>query len=152
MILFVHTADEAPPAPGAYALLLRLDAPLRAKAGRREATLEPGRYIYCGSAKGPGGMRARLARHMRRDKRAHWHIDQLTRAGRVEGAWIDSGGDECALSQALAHLRSPLPGFGASDCLRCESHLRSWPVDQTAFPATRESWRRCQGEKSCRES
>ena len=94
---FVHVATEAPAGVGAYALLVALDAPLLACAGRRSALLAPGRYIYCGSARGPGGLRARLGRHMRRGKRRRWHIDQLTEAGRVLGAWIAPDGDECAL-------------------------------------------------------
>jgi hypothetical protein len=35
----------------------------------------------------PGGLRARLARQMRRGKPIHWHIDRLTEAGTVLGAW-----------------------------------------------------------------
>ena len=31
-------------------------------------TLASGRYVYCGSAYGPGGIRARVRRHLRRDK------------------------------------------------------------------------------------
>lgn len=129
MIRFITTAAEAPKAPGAYVLLLRLDAPLRVAAGKREAVLAPGRYLYCGSAKGPGGLKARLARHMRRERRPHWHVDQLTGAGAgaVEGAWIEAGGDECALNARLEPLPAPLEGFGASDCSRCRAHLRFWP-------------------------
>jgi Uri superfamily endonuclease len=120
---FVRFAEEAPSAPGAYALLLRLAEPALAKAGRRETLLAPGRYLYCGSAKGPGGLRARLARHMRRGKKAHWHIDRLTEAGTIEGAFIELGGDECALARRLSHLPIPVEGFGASDCRLCCSHL-----------------------------
>ena len=75
---FIETAQDGPRASGAYALLIALDEPLRVHAGARDATLAPGLYVYCGSARGPGGLAARLARHMRRDKRAHWHVDQLT--------------------------------------------------------------------------
>ena len=133
MFRFVRAAREAPAAPGAYALLLRLDAPLLVRAGRREALLAPGRYIYCGSAKGPGGLRARLASHMRRDnKRAHWHVDRLTIAGVAEGAWIAPGGDECALNDALRHLPVPIEGFGAADFPRCRAHLRFWPQEKPA--------------------
>ncbi|MFL5280923.1 MAG: DUF123 domain-containing protein [Rhodopila sp.] len=37
-------------------------------AHRPAASLLPGRYLYAGSARGPGGMRARLDRHLRRNK------------------------------------------------------------------------------------
>ncbi|MBI1867753.1 MAG: GIY-YIG nuclease family protein [Methylocystis sp.] len=125
---FVRAAAAAPAAPGAYVLLVEIDAPLKVAAGQtRDALLAPGRYLYCGSANGPGGLRARLARHMRRGKSVRWHVDQLTEAGTVAGAWIVPGGDECALSARLSHLPLPLEGFGSSDCTRCRSHLRYWP-------------------------
>lgn len=125
---FIRTAAEAPSVPGAYLLLVALPAPLRIALQRRPETLLPaGRYLYAGSARGPGGLSARLARHMRPDKKPHWHIDRLTEAGTVEGAWVVPGGDECALVAALAHLPVPLPGFGSTDCRTCASHLLHWP-------------------------
>jgi Uri superfamily endonuclease len=127
MLAFVSDSASAPAEPGAYALWLRLAEPLDVAAGRARARLSPGDYLYCGSARGPGGLRARLARHMRRDKRPHWHVDQLAAAGDVLGAWIEVGGDECALNAALADLPVPLRGFGSSDCRRCVAHLRFFP-------------------------
>ncbi len=40
--------------------------------------LAHGTWVYVGSARGPGGLRARIARHQRPDKPRHWHIDHLT--------------------------------------------------------------------------
>lgn len=125
---FVGTAGEAPIAPGAYLLLLTMAAPVSiVLPGRAPVTLPPGRYLYAGSARGPGGVRARLARHMRTDKRPHWHIDQLTCTAAVDGAWVLPGGEECAIVAALSHLRAPIAGFGSSDCRTCISHLLAWP-------------------------
>jgi histidyl-tRNA synthetase len=140
-VKFIRDPGEAHNAPGAYVLWLRLSSPLAVKAGKAAATLSPGDYLYCGSAKGPGGLRARLARHMRRDKRAHWHVDQLTAAGEVVGAFVVEEGDECALNAALAALAIPLPGFGSSDCPRCVSHLRHFPRD-ARLPSAWESARK----------
>lgn len=121
---FVTTASDAPALPGAYLLLLTLTEPMTVGLPHRPAvTLPAGRYLYAGSARGPGGIRARLARHMRADKRPHWHIDQLTRGGTVDGAWVLPGGNECAVVAALAHLPAPIPGFGSTDCRTCVSHL-----------------------------
>lgn len=98
-----------------------------------ETTLLPGRYVYVGSAHGPGGLRARLGRHLRGDGRPHWHIDVLRAAARVEGYayWTRDGVTECALAQALASLPGasiPLPHFGASDCRTgCPAHLVALP-------------------------
>jgi len=127
MAVFIETAVAAPDESGAYALLVALDAPLPVRAGGRAATLPPARYIYCGSARGPGGLAARLARHMRLEKRAHWHVDQLTGSGRVLGAWVFRGRSECDVNDALAGFPVPVEGFGSSDCKRCRSHLRLWP-------------------------
>lgn len=141
---FFRAGDEAPATPGAYALALRLAAPHAVTAGKAAATLEAGDYLYCGSANGPGGLRARLARHMRREKRPHWHVDQLTLAGAVLGAFIVEGGSECALNAELARLPAPLPGFGSSDCPHCVSHLRHFPAG-ARLPSAWESARKAAG-------
>ena len=123
---FVRSAAAAPAEPGAYARLISRPSPLAVKAGARTASFIPGLYLYCGSARGPGGLAARIARHMRQEKRAHWHVDQLTREGEVLGAFVFPGGDECAINATLEALPTPLEGFGSSDCRRCTSHLRYW--------------------------
>ena len=94
--------------------------------GRMPIALPAGRYLYCGSAKGRGGLKARLSRHMRRGKSVRWHVDQLTEQGFVIGAWIFPGGDECRLVQICSHLPMPIAGFGSSDCATCRSHLLQW--------------------------
>jgi Uri superfamily endonuclease len=140
-MIFCVSAADAPTTAGAYVLALRLDAPLNVRVGRTSASLSAGDYLYCGSARGPGGLRARLARHMRPQKRAHWHIDQLTSAARILGAFIDEAGDECALNAALDRLPTPIAGFGSSDCRRCAAHLRFWP-EGAALPSGWENARK----------
>jgi hypothetical protein len=58
------------------------------------------------TAKGPGGLAARLARHMRHGKAIRWHVDGLSEAGTVLGAWTFPGGDECDLVAAPFTLAS----------------------------------------------
>ena len=126
---FHAVADDLTPRPGAYVLLIELADPTPVKMpGRPDMVLPPGRYLYCGSARGPGGIKARVGRHMRRDKVVRWHVDQLTTAGRVGGAWVFEGESECTLVAKLAELPVPIPGFGATDCKTCESHLLAWPA------------------------
>jgi Uri superfamily endonuclease len=121
-------ADAAPSAPGAYILQIELaEAVLVSTARQPPIGLLPGRYFYCGSANGPGGLSSRLARHMRHGKSLHWHIDQLTERGAVTGAWIVRNGRERDLVAMLAPLPMPIPGFGSSDCSRCLSHLLYLP-------------------------
>jgi Uri superfamily endonuclease len=125
---FCASADDAPSLPGAYVLAVELAAPLPVTLpGKPAAMLRPGRYLYCGSARGPGGIRARLGRHMRNGKAVRWHIDRLTEAGKVLGAWAFPGGSECELAMALSGLPVPIPRFGSTDCNRCRSHLLRWP-------------------------
>ena len=114
---------------GTYALLLRLDAPQTLLVGAL-GTLDfpPGWYLYLGSARGPGGLAARLARHRRRtDKRLHWHIDYLRAVATLVEVWTSSGEarQECEWAAAAAALPGAeviAPRLGASDC-RCPSHL-----------------------------
>ncbi len=127
--------DELSTEPGAYLLVIDLDAPLALPIPKgAAATLAPGRYGYCGSAYGPGGIRARVARHLRRAKSIRWHIDRLTAAGRVVAVEAAPGGHECALMddlRALPGVSIPVPGFGSSDCRRCPAHLVSLPPNFT---------------------
>jgi histidyl-tRNA synthetase len=51
---------------------------------RAAIELPAGRILYCGSAKGQGGSKARLSRHF---KSVRWHIDQLTERGSVVSAF-----------------------------------------------------------------
>lgn len=128
------TAQTLPNVGGAYVLWIDLETALPIALPKRPpVTLPPGRYLYCGSAKGPGGIRARVGRHMRREKSIRWHVDHLTCHGVVRGAWVFPDGDECALVATLAHLPSPIPGFGSSDCPHCRSHLLAWPLGATLF-------------------
>lgn len=123
-------------APGAYVLVVALPAPLALPVaslspGGPPVVLAPGTYAYCGSANGPGGIRARVGRHLRAGKRMRWHIDHLTGAGRVRAILAEPGGSECRLFARLRAMPGagvPVPGFGSSDCRRCPAHLLSLPA------------------------
>jgi Uri superfamily endonuclease len=127
--------DEShlPSAPGTYVLILRLDQAVALCVGRLGVfPLTPGLYAYVGSARGPGGLRARLRRHLRANKAPHWHIDSLTALGPVISIWLDTSPErlECAWARKLAALSGagiPIPGFGSSDCA-CVSHLFVLPA------------------------
>jgi Uri superfamily endonuclease len=90
--------------------------------------LARGVYAYVGSARGPGGLAARLGRHLRGSGRPRWHVDYLRRMARVETAWwavTDSPAaeDACAGAlEALPGLARSVPGFGAGDSRRL-THL-----------------------------
>ncbi|MCL7451442.1 MAG: DUF123 domain-containing protein [Anaerolineae bacterium] len=121
---------------GAYVLALSLDQPQAVSIGRLGTFQMPaGWYLYSGSARGPGGLLARLRRHRRRlgaDKKAHWHIDFFRERAAWSGAWVRQTSEKLECSWALTLGRLPgarivVPGFGASDC-RCPGHLVYVPV------------------------
>ena len=113
--------------PGTYALILRSRSRATAGIGRRlQLKIEPGYYVYVGSARGPGGLRARLTRHCRAEKRHHWHIDYLSPYANPVSVWYRAGEGQAEHGWAatLSEMGglTVLAGFGCSDC-RCRSHL-----------------------------
>jgi Uri superfamily endonuclease len=118
---------RVPAARGAYILEWRLESSLRVRFSRdREVGLGPGRVRYVGSAWGPGGLAARVGRHLRqRGRRDRWHVDTLTRVAYPHRVGWRVGGHECDIVRSLleAGWLAPAAGFGASDCRRCPAHL-----------------------------
>jgi HEAT repeat protein/Uri superfamily endonuclease len=121
---------------GTYVLALWLDRACRISVGRLgEFEFPAGWVLYVGSARGPGGLAARLARHRRRTasgKRPHWHVDYVREYAVWAGAWARRSGErlECTWAAALGQrpgARIVVPGFGASDC-RCPAHLVHLPA------------------------
>ncbi|MDJ0868004.1 MAG: GIY-YIG nuclease family protein [Myxococcota bacterium] len=118
--------------PGTYALVLTAARARAVQVGcLGTLRVEPGCYVYAGSAFGPGGVRGRLAHHTGAIHRAHWHVDFLRRATRLAEVWYthDPSRREHAWARVLAGLPGAavaLAGFGASDC-RCPAHLVHLP-------------------------
>lgn len=115
------------PKPGTYALVLRSYAGTRTHIGRRgQLTIEPGYYIYVGSAFGPGGVSARVSRHCREVASKRWHIDYLREFVTPTVVWFSFSPVrlEHRWAQALAGMKgmTPIQGFGCTDC-RCQTHL-----------------------------
>lgn len=116
------------PSKGTYTLVLYLEHPATITVGKLgKLTFPAGYYIYIGSALGPGGLEARLARHGRRGKKLRWHIDYLLELAQLVEVWSSTATDklECRWAQAAQKLPGseiPAPGFGSSDC-SCPSHL-----------------------------
>lgn len=114
--------------PGTYALILKSPQSMSVCVGKA-GTFEfmPGYYIYTGSARGPGGLKARVSRHLKMTKRCHWHIDYLTTRIPVIETWYsyNSSADECLWAAGLQSNKqkyAAISGLGASDC-SCASHL-----------------------------
>ncbi|MBD1547946.1 GIY-YIG nuclease family protein [Roseibium aggregatum] len=119
--------ERLPSGPGTYGLLLRLAEPVALDLARLgHPVLAPGLYLYCGSAKGPGGVRARLGRHLRRDKAVRWHVDYLSGVAVEAAGFMVPEATECGLRTKASDVLNatvPVPGFGSSDCRTCPAHL-----------------------------
>ncbi len=141
---------DLPSLSGSYALFLWLPKNTRIRVGASgEAQFSAGYYIYLGSGRGPGGVRARLGRHLRGGTKMHWHIDYLRAVAQIsayaylidEAMGTIENPVECLWAQVLAkhpHYSVPFTGFGASDCRSgCPAHLLKWvqrsPVGMGAF-------------------
>jgi Uri superfamily endonuclease len=113
--------------PGTYALILHSHITGKVQIGHLgQIELVSGYYIYIGSAFGPGGVRARVSRHLRADKPKHWHIDYLREFVTPLSAWISYEPEQlehlwAQLFHDMSEVNS-IQGFGCSDC-KCYSHL-----------------------------
>ena len=116
---------------GVYVVVFRLDRGRTIRVGRLgRFRFDAGLYAYVGSAQ--RGLAKRLARHARRQKALRWHVDYVSRWGRVEAthAWDRPKSAECELAAALVRTAGVRPGprgFGASD-FRCPTHLFRVPA------------------------
>ncbi len=128
------SSDDIPYEGGSYALFLFLESSVSLAVGQLGQFYFPaGEYVYFGSALGPGGLKARLSRHLRGKGSVHWHLDYLRSLAIVVGYCykIISKRLECDWSQMVTSLPGvtvPAPGFGASDCRAgCPAHLFRLP-------------------------
>lgn len=128
------------PDPTTYQLIIDVEQPIRLVVGRLgDCDFPAGRYVYTGSAKRT--IDARIARHLRKEKALHWHIDYLLAAPGVNVVAVyRSTCAECALNRRTKGA-VVVAGFGASDCRAgCRSHLRYRPKARvSALRALRSS-------------
>ncbi len=121
-----------PASPGSYVLWLRLKRKRRITVGSLgEFLFQPGYYAYCGSAFGPGGLKARLAHHLRQSENPRWHIDYLKNICHCIDIWFSTRPEN--LEHRFAEKLAAMPGaavaiekFGSSDC-KCRAHLVYFP-------------------------
>lgn len=109
---------------GCYFLILRLENDLPLKIGKLgPIDFVKGYYVYVGSAR--LGLKKRIHRHKKMDKRLFWHIDYFTLVTKFIDAIpvIINKHIECFLSYQLEQVSDwQIIGFGCSDC-HCQSHL-----------------------------
>ena len=107
---------------GSYILLIELENDSKIQIGKLgDILFKKGFYVYIGSAL--NGLEQRINRHLRTDKKLHWHIDYLLRSAKVNSVYYKENKqkEECKIAKSFSKLK-PVSGFGCSDC-SCKSHL-----------------------------
>ena len=102
-----------------------------------------GFYVYAGSARGPGGLAARIGHHLKKSRKPHWHMDYLGRHAEIVEAWFCLANQSCehAFAEILGRSKarpSAVVGFGCSDC-KCPAHLYRFDA-MPDFDAFEKQW------------
>lgn len=110
---------------GVYILIASLNEDVGLKIGALGViNFKKGFYAYTGSAM--GGIEQRVGRHLRKDKKLHWHIDYLLGKAEIKKIFVketNRKSGECGAAIRLEQSGGvPIDGFGSSDC-KCKSHL-----------------------------
>ncbi|MDH7507093.1 MAG: GIY-YIG nuclease family protein [Candidatus Thermoplasmatota archaeon] len=108
---------------GSYILIIKLEEDKKIQIGKLgEIFFKNGFYVYVGSAL--NGIEQRINRHLRKNKKKHWHIDYLLDYAKViEILYKESRTRlECNIAEIFDKQLFSISGFGCSDC-KCKSHL-----------------------------
>ena len=113
------------PLKGTYCLLIHLKQNSKITVGKLgEINFQKGYYIYVGSAL--NSLKTRIQRHLRDEKKIHWHIDYLLISENAEIIdvfyTISDFRWECKIAANIAETGTGVVNFGCSDC-KCNSHL-----------------------------
>lgn len=110
---------------GTYCLFINLNQNESLEIGKKgDIQFKKGCYIYVGSAL--NSLEGRIRRHLRQNKKMHWHVDYLLDSSNThvtEVFYSDDGfKHECDLAAQIAPKGKEIKGFGCSDC-NCTAHL-----------------------------
>ena len=108
---------------GSYILVLRVPASKEVEIGKLgKICFEKGLYAYVGSAM--SGLQARIKRHLKREKKSHWHVDYLVACSDIIDVVVfeTKAKCECEIASKLSARFPGIRKFGSSDC-KCSSHL-----------------------------
>jgi sugar fermentation stimulation protein A len=104
-----------------YLLKIYLEQTRKVRIGRLGTfTFARGFYWYVGSAK--KNLKQRVARHRRKKKKLHWHIDYLLQHARITEIWTTDIREKDLAGILSERLAVPVVGFGASDA-KTKAHL-----------------------------
>ncbi len=100
---------------GTYVLLVHLPQDCLIKSKAKSWALSKGLYAYVGSAM--NNLEKRVERHLRKNKKMHWHVDYLLNEAKVLMV-IEIPSNERLEEKVAWHFEKffePVKGFGASD-------------------------------------
>jgi len=123
-------SQELPRTGGGYAIIIRIEKNIKIELFKKNIDVKPGFYVYIGSACGPGGLRARILRHLKRTKKIRWHIDKITSninakviiiiySDKVQGNSFERKVSSCLFRKGLDYIEK----FGSTDDKENISHL-----------------------------
>ncbi|MBI4813391.1 MAG: GIY-YIG nuclease family protein [Methanobacterium sp.] len=110
---------------GTYCLIIDLNQKISIEIGKKgEIQFKRGCYVYVGSAL--NSLEGRIKRHLRQNKKIHWHVDYLLDSPHTQVTEVFYSDDgvkhECELAAQIALKGAEIKGFGCSDC-KCPAHL-----------------------------
>lgn len=108
---------------GSYIILIKINKDSNITIGKLgNISFEKGFYLYVGSAL--NGLEQRITRHLKDNKKLHWHIDYLLKHAKIIDIFYKESiiSEECEISEKINEYFQSIKGFGCSDC-RCKSHL-----------------------------
>ncbi len=101
---------------GAYILLIVTEKDEKIEIGALgKIFFKKGRYCYVGSALGPGGIEARVERHLKKRNKLRWHIDYLLQYAAVERVYYSTEMSETDVVRHISKEFTGISGFGSSD-------------------------------------
>ena len=108
---------------GIYFLLIYLPKSCKIEVGKLgKINFDRGYYVYLGSAQ--RNLLQRLLRHLRKNKKLHWHIDYLLQHGKIIKIFISSLPKkyEEIIARECSNIFPCISCFGSSDT-KAKSHL-----------------------------
>lgn len=129
---------------GTYNLIICQKENINIKVGTigNDIKFPKGYYVYTGSAM--NSLTARIKRHLRKEKKLHWHIDYLLKNDnnyiKEVLFTISDKRVECELAQLISDKRKTIDNFGSSDC-KCNSHLTYFKDYDTAIENVKNAYK-----------
>ena len=108
---------------GSYLIIIKLEFNKKIIVGKLgELEFAKSYYVYVGSAL--NGLEQRIKRHLRSNKKTHWHIDYILEHATISDVFYKENDtrEECVIAKKFDGRLHSIPGFGCSDC-KCKSHL-----------------------------